>query len=288
MSRHGDAHTHTHTHTRMHTSCINKTSHLVNNLHFHTALLDLSHSILIPIPRSTERQLLLFDINDLSKPKGEAILEVSPSTLIPHFDKDTNVLFLAGKGDRSVYAYEFIPGKWTHSGSVLTAMCACLPFNILFLLHHSCLPPPSPSWPVVYYSMFLQSTAWNDIAWPHETNSVLPPTTPTSPQLPPPPPNYPHLPPTPPPTPTYPQLPPTTPNYPHLPPTTPTSPQVPPPPPNYPHLPPTPPTTPTTPTYPHLPPPTPNYPHLPPPTPQTRHPISTKFPVSMSPIPIRQ
>ena len=75
-------------------------------------LIPIPISIPFPIHRSTERQLLLFDINDLSKPKGVAMLEVSPSTLVPHFDKDTNVLFLAGKGDRSVYAFEFIPGQW--------------------------------------------------------------------------------------------------------------------------------------------------------------------------------
>ena len=77
-----------------------------------TYLVPIPISIPFPIHRSTERQLLLFDINDLSKPKGVAMLEVSPSTLVPHFDKDTNVLFLAGKGDRSVYAFEFIPGQW--------------------------------------------------------------------------------------------------------------------------------------------------------------------------------
>ena len=93
-----ETHTHTHTQTKY-------------SLCFRHCGTDCQHYDTIPIPRSTERQLLLFDINDLTKPKGEARLEVSPSTLVPHFDQDTNVLFLAGKGDRSVYAFEFIPGQ---------------------------------------------------------------------------------------------------------------------------------------------------------------------------------
>ena len=94
----------------------------------------------IPIPRSTERQLLLFDINDLTKPKGEATLEVSPSTLLPHFDKDTNVLFLAGKGDRSVYAFEFIPGQLGRATALFGVMCQ----NCTFLLQPIHGPHPAP------------------------------------------------------------------------------------------------------------------------------------------------
>ena len=174
-------HAHMYTHTRMHTLPEAKHGDIIQTL-LHillcTYLIPIPISIPFPIHRSTERQLLLFDINDLSKPKGVAMLEVSPSTLVPHFDKDTNVLFLAGKGDRSVYAFEFIPGQWK----------GVVAFDSYF---QSCICSPPCSSPV---SCFAKPHPYPHHHFPHLTLTITPHTSP-SPSFPTPHPHHhsPHL-----------------------------------------------------------------------------------------------
>ncbi|XP_068100274.1 coronin-7 isoform X1 [Hyperolius riggenbachi] len=55
----------------------------------------------------SERQLSLHSTEDLSQGPVTTIgLDVSPSTLIPHYDPDTGLLLLTGKGDMRVFIYE--------------------------------------------------------------------------------------------------------------------------------------------------------------------------------------
>ncbi|KAG8189255.1 hypothetical protein JTE90_013783 [Oedothorax gibbosus] len=54
----------------------------------------------------SERQIFLYDIKDLSNPMGDIGLDVSPATLIPYYDEDSSTLFLSGKGDSVIFAYE--------------------------------------------------------------------------------------------------------------------------------------------------------------------------------------
>ncbi|KAM9305473.1 coronin-7-like [Gastrophryne carolinensis] len=58
----------------------------------------------------SERQLTLHNTEDLSQgPITTINLDMSPSTLIPHYDPDTGLLLLTGKGDTRVYLYEVTP-----------------------------------------------------------------------------------------------------------------------------------------------------------------------------------
>ncbi|XP_063791045.1 coronin-7 [Pseudophryne corroboree] len=57
----------------------------------------------------SERQLTLHSTEDLSRgPVSTLSIDVSPATLIPHYDPDTGLLLLTGKGDSRVFLYEVI------------------------------------------------------------------------------------------------------------------------------------------------------------------------------------
>ncbi|XP_075035531.1 mitochondrial import inner membrane translocase subunit TIM16 isoform X1 [Mixophyes fleayi] len=58
----------------------------------------------------SERLLTLHSTEDLSRgPVTILSLDVSPATLIPHYDPDTGLLLLTGKGDTRVFLYEVTP-----------------------------------------------------------------------------------------------------------------------------------------------------------------------------------
>jgi coronin-2 len=54
----------------------------------------------------SERQIALWNINDLSKPIQMEFVDCSSGVLIPYYDSDTNIIFVAGKGDGNIRYYE--------------------------------------------------------------------------------------------------------------------------------------------------------------------------------------
>ncbi|ESN91257.1 hypothetical protein HELRODRAFT_90303, partial [Helobdella robusta] len=56
--------------------------------------------------RMSERQFALWDIKNLSKPLKSENVDSSSGILLPYYDKDTKVMFLAGKGDGNIRFYE--------------------------------------------------------------------------------------------------------------------------------------------------------------------------------------
>ncbi|KAM8880945.1 coronin-2A-like [Synchiropus picturatus] len=58
-----------------------------------------------------QRQIILWDPDDLSEPLYEEDLEGSGGVLFPFFDQDTNLLYLAGKGDGTIRCYELSAEK---------------------------------------------------------------------------------------------------------------------------------------------------------------------------------
>ena len=54
----------------------------------------------------SERQIALWDINDLSKPIQIEIVDCSSGVLIPFYDHDTKIVYVAGKGDGNIRYYE--------------------------------------------------------------------------------------------------------------------------------------------------------------------------------------
>ncbi|KAJ1982100.1 Coronin-like protein crn1 [Dimargaris verticillata] len=57
--------------------------------------------------RSSERQLYIWDTADLSKPLREVSIDLSSGILMPFYDPDTKMLYLAGKGDGNIRYFEF-------------------------------------------------------------------------------------------------------------------------------------------------------------------------------------
>ncbi|XP_072459462.1 coronin-7 [Notamacropus eugenii] len=58
----------------------------------------------------SERQLLLYGAGSLAGgPLAVLGLDVAPSTLLPHYDPDTGLVLLTGKGDTRVFVYELLP-----------------------------------------------------------------------------------------------------------------------------------------------------------------------------------
>lgn len=47
--------------------------------------------------RSSCRQLSVYHIDNLSQPSSVTEINIAPGILIPYFDEDTNIVFLAAK-----------------------------------------------------------------------------------------------------------------------------------------------------------------------------------------------
>jgi len=58
--------------------------------------------------KSSDRQIVLYDQKMTDKPLATIDLDQSAGVLMPFFDDDTGVLFLAGKGDSSIKYYEIV------------------------------------------------------------------------------------------------------------------------------------------------------------------------------------
>jgi len=58
--------------------------------------------------KTSEREICLFDPKDLTKPLLRQTIDSASGLLMPFYDNDTNVLFIAGKGDGNVRYYEVV------------------------------------------------------------------------------------------------------------------------------------------------------------------------------------
>jgi len=58
--------------------------------------------------KTSERELAVWDPRDLSKSLTRQSLDSSSGTIMPFFDRDCNILFLAGKGDGNIRYYEAV------------------------------------------------------------------------------------------------------------------------------------------------------------------------------------
>lgn len=61
--------------------------------------------------RSSDRCFAIHDPRDLSKPLVKKNIDTSSGILMPFYDYDTNLLFLAGKGDGNIRYYELVDEK---------------------------------------------------------------------------------------------------------------------------------------------------------------------------------
>ncbi|KAL1438135.1 hypothetical protein MTO96_048226 [Rhipicephalus appendiculatus] len=65
-----------------------------------------SHLITTGFNKVSERQVSLYDSKLLSAPLTTEGIDVSPAILIPFYDEDSSTLFLSGKGDSTIFAFE--------------------------------------------------------------------------------------------------------------------------------------------------------------------------------------
>jgi WD40 repeat protein len=61
--------------------------------------------------KTSERQYMIFDSNDMANPLVSTTIDNASGLLMPFFDADTNVLFLAGKGDGNIRYFEITDEK---------------------------------------------------------------------------------------------------------------------------------------------------------------------------------
>jgi len=58
--------------------------------------------------KTSEREYCLWDPRDFSKPISRQNIDASSGSIMPFFDVDTSILFLAGKGDGNIRYYEIV------------------------------------------------------------------------------------------------------------------------------------------------------------------------------------
>jgi hypothetical protein len=64
--------------------------------------------ITVGFSKTSEREYYIWDAKDLTKPLTKQTIDTSAGLIMPFFDRDTNVLFLAGKGDGNIRYYEIV------------------------------------------------------------------------------------------------------------------------------------------------------------------------------------
>lgn len=68
--------------------------------------LDGNFIVVMGFDKVSERQIMAFKATNLNSPLNTVGLDVSPAILIPFYDEDSSTLFLTGKGDSTIYAFE--------------------------------------------------------------------------------------------------------------------------------------------------------------------------------------
>ncbi|XP_044735362.1 coronin-7 isoform X2 [Chrysoperla carnea] len=68
--------------------------------------LDGRYIVVTGFDKVSERQIMSFKADDLSAPLNTVGLDVSPAILMAYYDNDSSTLFLTGKGDSTIYAFE--------------------------------------------------------------------------------------------------------------------------------------------------------------------------------------
>jgi len=69
------------------------------------------HELIISVgfSRSAEREYMIYDPKKINEPLARAAIDNAAGVLMPFYDEDTEILFLAGKGDGNLRYYEVEP-----------------------------------------------------------------------------------------------------------------------------------------------------------------------------------
>lgn len=78
---------------------------------FQLAWVDDTHLVSVGFNRGSMRKINLYEVTDNEvKTLASCTIDVSPSVLFPAYDPDTNILYVWGKGERAIQAFEIQPG----------------------------------------------------------------------------------------------------------------------------------------------------------------------------------
>jgi coronin-7 len=87
--------------------------------------------------RVSERQIYLFKTTNLDQCIGMVGLDVAPAILIPFYDEDSSTLFVTGKGDSTIFAYE-VTDDAPYLCPLSHHRCASLHQGLSFLTKNNC------------------------------------------------------------------------------------------------------------------------------------------------------
>ncbi|ORY22755.1 putative actin cross-linking [Naematelia encephala] len=76
---------------------------------FQLAWIDDTHLISVGFSRGSMRKINLYSISSSIETVSSLSIDVSPSVLFPHYDPDTSILYIWGKGERVIQAFEVHP-----------------------------------------------------------------------------------------------------------------------------------------------------------------------------------
>ncbi|XP_018056176.1 PREDICTED: coronin-7 isoform X1 [Atta colombica] len=62
--------------------------------------------VVMGFDKVSERQIYIFKVDNVNTPLNTVGLDVSPAILMPYYDEDSSTLFLTGRGDSTIYAFE--------------------------------------------------------------------------------------------------------------------------------------------------------------------------------------
>ncbi|KAK8806268.1 actin binding protein [Blastocystis sp. subtype 4] len=90
---------------------------------------DTQHIITTGFNRGSQREWKMWDLRNLKKPICSDSLDMSSGALLPFYDPDTSILFLAGKGDGNIRYYEVMESSLyplSQYSSVVSARGLCM------------------------------------------------------------------------------------------------------------------------------------------------------------------
>ncbi|XP_024085650.1 coronin-7 isoform X1 [Cimex lectularius] len=85
----------------------------------------------------SERQIMVFKSDNLDNPLTTVGLDVSPAILIPFYDEDSSTLFLTGRGDSTIYAFQ-VCAEAPYLNALSHHRCSSLHQGLSFLPKNCC------------------------------------------------------------------------------------------------------------------------------------------------------
>ncbi|XP_048513736.1 coronin-7 isoform X2 [Athalia rosae] len=93
--------------------------------------------VVMGFDKVSERQIMLFKADNLNSPLNTVGLDVSPAILMPYYDEDSSTLFLTGRGDSTIYAFE-VTEEAPYCCPLSHHRCASLHQGLSFLPKNHC------------------------------------------------------------------------------------------------------------------------------------------------------